>query len=108
MYLSTRQLLSILKFLYFFVKQLDILQDFPVIFMILYDKRIHALKAFFEQMPSKFAPAKQYVSSCILHRKLNQNHIFLQKIFNLSIFVSGKIIHGLGKKIRRSFDEKKP
>ena len=47
--------------------------------MILYDKRIHALKAFFEQMPSKFAPAKQYVSSCILHRKLNQNHIFLQK-----------------------------
>ena len=65
------------------MKKLDILQDFPVIFMILYDKRIHALKAFFEQMPSKFAPAckEQYVSFCILHRKLNQNHIFAKKIF---------------------------
>ena len=83
------------------MKQLDILQDFPVIFMILYDKRIHALKAFFEQMPSKFAPAckEQYVSFCILHRKLNQNHIFAKKkfFFNLNIFASGKLIHGLGK-----------
>ena len=68
--------------------------------MILYDKRIHALKAFFEQMPSKFAPAKQYVSSCILHRKLNQNHIFCKKIFfiNLNILADGKLIHGLEKK----------
>ena len=77
--------------------------------MILYDKRIYALKAFFfEQMPSKFAPpARQYVSSCILHRKLNQNHIFFAIFFLILVFLLvAKLIHGL-EKIIRSFDDKK-
>ena len=92
------------------MKQLDILQDFPVIFMILYDKRIHALKAFFEQMPSKFAPAckEQYVSFCILHRKLNQNHIFARRIFFLILtflLVASSFMDW--EKMIRSFDEKK-
>ena len=91
------------------MKQLDILQDFPVIFMILYDKRIHALKAFFEQMPSKFAPAKQYVSSCILHRKLNQNHIFAKKknFFLILTFLLVASSFMDWEKMIRSFDEKK-